>query len=209
MSGTDDRYPCRCCGFYTLTDPTNGSYEICRVCFWEDDLVQNEDPSFEGGANNVSLSTARDNYVRFGVCEPQLSKHVRPPTLAELPPPFVITGLEPLKQKAVVRGIKILLLGIARGILSNDIRTFDGCEAIAAVSFALDERELADILRTFEVAAGEVDDLPTGDPRLLWVAEALKGKDLQAAEYEQRIRGEVETACRLLEKRLVAQLTPQ
>jgi Cysteine-rich CPCC len=151
VSGTDDRYPCRCCGFYTLTDPTNGSYEICRVCFWEDDPVQNEDPSFEGGANNVSLLTARDNYVRFGVCEPQFSKDVRPPTLAEIPPPIIITGLEPLKQKAVVRGIKTLLLGIARGILSGNIGTFDGCEAIAAVSFPLDERELADILRTFDV----------------------------------------------------------
>jgi hypothetical protein len=59
---------------------------------------------------------------------------------------------------------------------------------MAAVSFPLDERELADILCTFDVVAGEVDDLPTVDTRHLWSAEALKEKDLEAAEYEQRMK---------------------
>jgi hypothetical protein len=47
-------YLCRCCGFLTLSDPSYGSYEICPVCFWEDDPVQNEDPSNAGGANQIS-----------------------------------------------------------------------------------------------------------------------------------------------------------
>ncbi|MFF1900798.1 CPCC family cysteine-rich protein [Streptomyces sp. NPDC058206] len=32
-------FPCVCCGHLTLGEPP-GSYEICSVCFWEDDRVQ-------------------------------------------------------------------------------------------------------------------------------------------------------------------------
>jgi hypothetical protein len=69
-------YPCICCGFLTLTDPSLGSYEICEVCFWEDDPVQNEDPLFVGGANAVSLARARENYVHYCACQPSFSDRV-------------------------------------------------------------------------------------------------------------------------------------
>ena len=36
-----------------------GSYEICQFCGWEDDPVQNADPNFCGGANQMSLTQAR------------------------------------------------------------------------------------------------------------------------------------------------------
>ncbi|NIP43329.1 MAG: hypothetical protein GWN61_14025, partial [candidate division Zixibacteria bacterium] len=32
-------YTCPCCGYRTLDDPP-GSYDICGICFWEDDTVQ-------------------------------------------------------------------------------------------------------------------------------------------------------------------------
>ena len=38
-----------------------------QVCFWEDDGVQFNDPDYEGGANEVSLRQARDNYREIGV----------------------------------------------------------------------------------------------------------------------------------------------
>ena len=38
------------------------SYEICDVCEWEDDPVQNEDPNYEGGANTLSLNQARKEW---------------------------------------------------------------------------------------------------------------------------------------------------
>ena len=69
--------PCPCCGYLTLEDPKNGSYEICPVCFWENDAVQNDDPSFAGGANEPSLTQARANYRRFGAVEERLILHVR------------------------------------------------------------------------------------------------------------------------------------
>ncbi|MGN6317218.1 CPCC family cysteine-rich protein [Trinickia sp.] len=50
-------HPCPCCGQSTLCD--RGSYEICRVCGWEDDPIQSADPDYAGGANSTSLNEAR------------------------------------------------------------------------------------------------------------------------------------------------------
>jgi hypothetical protein len=54
-------FPCPCCGKLTLSE--NGVYEICTVCFWEDDPVQSGDPTYAGGANQVSLEKARENWA--------------------------------------------------------------------------------------------------------------------------------------------------
>ena len=80
------RYPCRCCGYYTLDEEPVGSYEICPVCFWEDDPVQDRDPEFAGGANEPSLNEARRNFRELGACEARLLPYVRPPRQDELPP---------------------------------------------------------------------------------------------------------------------------
>lgn len=80
------RYPCHCCGFYTLKEEPNGSYEICPVCFWEDDLVQNRDPESWGGANVPSLNEARRNFRALGAMEARFLPYVRPPRKDELPP---------------------------------------------------------------------------------------------------------------------------
>ena len=58
------KYPCPCCGYYTYEHVPDGSYDICHVCFWEDDPIQLEDPQCEGGANRVSLEQARLNYKK-------------------------------------------------------------------------------------------------------------------------------------------------
>lgn len=79
-----DRYPCPCCGFLTMPQD-RGSYELCPVCFWEDDGVQFRDPSYEGGANQVSLNDARANFARIGASEPELLDSVRPPRPEEMP----------------------------------------------------------------------------------------------------------------------------
>jgi hypothetical protein len=31
-------YPCPCCGHLVYIEPP-GSHDICKVCFWEDDIV--------------------------------------------------------------------------------------------------------------------------------------------------------------------------
>lgn len=42
---------------------TQGGYEICDVCNWEDDPVQSSDPDYAGGANELSLNQARKEWL--------------------------------------------------------------------------------------------------------------------------------------------------
>lgn len=70
---------CPCCGCKTFTHEPNGSYEICEVCFWEDDLIQLTDPDYEGGANPTSLRQAQQNFIKFGACDEEMLQNVRQP----------------------------------------------------------------------------------------------------------------------------------
>jgi hypothetical protein len=79
------RLACLCCGHPTRTEKTSGAFEICPVCFWEDDSVQSADPGYAGGANAVSLLEARRNFREFGASERQDLEHVRPPRPDEVP----------------------------------------------------------------------------------------------------------------------------
>ena len=84
--GTDMhlRYRCPCCGFYTLPEPAGGKYNICPVCWWEDDPVQMDDEDYEGGANEVSLRQARKNFMDFGASDERFIDKVREATEEEL-----------------------------------------------------------------------------------------------------------------------------
>lgn len=70
---------CPCCGYYTFIEIERGNYDICPVCFWEDDFVQEKNPYYDGGANRVSLVTARNNFKKYGACEQEMVKYCRPP----------------------------------------------------------------------------------------------------------------------------------
>ncbi len=70
------KYPCPCCG-YLVFDESPGSYEICPICFWEDDLAQLRFPRMSWGANRVSLIEAQENYFRHGVSELRFRSNVR------------------------------------------------------------------------------------------------------------------------------------
>jgi hypothetical protein len=78
-------YKCACCGFLTLSESPPGSYEICPVCFWEDDGVQFDDPDYAGGANHVSLNQARRNFAKIGAAEDRNVRWVRKPLPEEIP----------------------------------------------------------------------------------------------------------------------------
>ena len=79
MSSGETRYKCPCCGCFTFGSEPQGNYDICPVCYWEDDPLQLIDEDFEGGANKVSLKQARENYKQFGACEEGMTGHVRKP----------------------------------------------------------------------------------------------------------------------------------
>jgi len=78
-------YKCPCCGYLTIGDGFPGTFEICSVCFWEDDNVQFADPDYEGGANHMSLNQARKNFSEFGAVSREVLKYVRPPLPEEIP----------------------------------------------------------------------------------------------------------------------------
>lgn len=71
------KYTCPCCGYRTLD--SKREYDICPICFWEDDWWQMDNPYRGGGANHVSLYKAQLNFQKFGVCEKEMLGNVRKP----------------------------------------------------------------------------------------------------------------------------------
>jgi hypothetical protein len=65
MNKAEVKYSCPCCGYLTLDDKP-GSFDICPVCYWEDDNIQRNDSDYKGGANGISLTEARENYKKMG-----------------------------------------------------------------------------------------------------------------------------------------------
>jgi hypothetical protein len=74
---------CPCCGRATLT--ARGAYQICPVCFWEDDGQDTGDADVaRGGPNPLSLRDGRKNFLRTGSSRKEDLGAVRPPTREEV-----------------------------------------------------------------------------------------------------------------------------
>ncbi|MEA4964798.1 MAG: CPCC family cysteine-rich protein [Oscillospiraceae bacterium] len=52
---------CECCGNAVLSP--SSEFEICPICGWEDDDIQNDNPDMSGGANDMSLNEAKAAYL--------------------------------------------------------------------------------------------------------------------------------------------------
>lgn len=78
-------YPCPCCGYLTL--PERGGYDICPVCWWEDDGQDTHDADvIRGGPNqHLSLTEARANYAKLGAISATALGHVRQPLPSDIP----------------------------------------------------------------------------------------------------------------------------
>jgi hypothetical protein len=64
-----DAYACPCCDSLSFSEA--GGYEICDICGWEDDPVQEANPMMAGGANKLSLIQAKDFFKLHGWSEPK------------------------------------------------------------------------------------------------------------------------------------------
>lgn len=73
------KFLCPCCGYYTLEKKANNTFQICPVCYWEDDGIQLHDIDYKDGANKSSLREARINFEKYGAIEEQFIEFVRPP----------------------------------------------------------------------------------------------------------------------------------
>ena len=51
--------PCPVCGRHTFSDV----FEKCPVCGWENEYVQEKNPTWRNGANEMSLEEARKAYA--------------------------------------------------------------------------------------------------------------------------------------------------
>ena len=76
-------FPCPCCTFRTLTE--EGAFELCPVCYWEDDGQSDADASVvRGGPNGtLSLQEARRNFNEFMASDLVWVGLVRPPLDSE------------------------------------------------------------------------------------------------------------------------------
>jgi hypothetical protein len=81
--GENGKYVCPCCGYATL-DEVN-KYEICKICFWEDD--GQDDPKADEclrGPNLIGLTQARINFLQVGASNPKDLAHVKAPKLKDI-----------------------------------------------------------------------------------------------------------------------------
>ena len=70
---------CPCCGYRTLSPDEPGSYEVCEICGWVDDLVGFYHPEAQSDYNHVSLSEARENVREGGTILPGMASDTREP----------------------------------------------------------------------------------------------------------------------------------
>jgi hypothetical protein len=76
---------CSCCEKLTVYE----EYDICTVCGWQKDDVQESDSSSTIGANAMSLSEARYAYRETGVVSSKMRAIglLKPPPLSREPSP--------------------------------------------------------------------------------------------------------------------------
>jgi Cysteine-rich CPCC len=79
---SNSKYPCVCCGYKTMNREDH-LWEICPVCFWESDPLENTIPGYKGGANKITLKVAQQNFILFGACDEPAKQFVRPPNSDE------------------------------------------------------------------------------------------------------------------------------
>lgn len=91
------RFSCPCCHHHTLR--TRGHFDTCPVCGWEDDGQDDHDADVvRGGPNGrLSLTAARQVYLRLGAVSERALRRVRPPWPAERGDGPVVTPADPLR----------------------------------------------------------------------------------------------------------------
>ena len=76
---SDPSFPCPCCGYFMFEEPPN-SYDICEICFWEDDALQLEfATTLDGGANAMTLAEAQRDFAEVGAKAASRAGFVRKP----------------------------------------------------------------------------------------------------------------------------------
>lgn len=128
------KYTCPCCGYKTLDE--EHEYDICPICFWQDDYLQFEDVDRCGGANNVSLRQAQHNYLKFGACEERCLESVRKANTQDVKDENWI-----LLNKINLKDLYLFSADVIRNFLTNK----DSRELMHQLSSRIDSLEAIDI----------------------------------------------------------------
>ncbi len=56
----EEKIECKCCNEKTIDK--DDLFDICSNCGWQRDEVQESDPDYKGGANEMSLNEAKKAY---------------------------------------------------------------------------------------------------------------------------------------------------
>jgi hypothetical protein len=76
-------------------------WDICPVCFWEDDVIVGDRDSIASPANRgMSVAEAQANFILLGVADPKLAGYVRAPTADEARDP----SWRPLEKAVAIAG---------------------------------------------------------------------------------------------------------
>lgn len=67
MAGVHGDVTCPCCGYKTLAE--REGYDICPICFWEDEPVNVPYVPMGGANGSLSLYEAHHNFIAFGASE--------------------------------------------------------------------------------------------------------------------------------------------
>jgi hypothetical protein len=67
-------YACPCCKYKTISE--RGEYDICPICFWEDD--GNNNPAKGSGPNHMTLGEGQANFVKYGAVSERELEFVNP-----------------------------------------------------------------------------------------------------------------------------------
>lgn len=77
------KYRCLCCGYKTLDN--QGAFDLCPVCFWEDDSYPQDDGTIIfAGVNRSTLKQSQKNYQKFRASELDYIEYVRLPKAEEI-----------------------------------------------------------------------------------------------------------------------------
>src|SRR5262245_51386512 len=73
------KYPCPACGYLTIENPAD--WDICPICFWEDDVFYTPGEDRTSSANRgMAISEAQANFILYGAVDLKCKDHVRQPT---------------------------------------------------------------------------------------------------------------------------------
>jgi len=100
--------------------------------------------------------------------------------------------------ETIVASNRQKVASVAQGMLDGRVGIIEGSRQLASLAHRIGVEDFDDDFITFVGIDSETDDLPVGDTRQHWAADALEKKDGEIAAAEALYRDAALAACKLL-----------